>query len=103
MDTKTTGIVAYITWVGLLIAFLAGDKQGAKFHINQSLVITIISVAVSIISTIFIFIPIIGWIIGIVLNIVNVACFVFMIMGIISAANGEEKPLPIIGGIKIIK
>ena len=41
MDKKTTGIVAYLTWVGLLIAFIAGDKEGAKFHLNQSLVIWI--------------------------------------------------------------
>ena len=39
MDTKTTSIVAYITWIGLLIAFCAGDREGAKFHLNQALVI----------------------------------------------------------------
>ena len=27
MDAKTTSIVAYLTWVGWLIAFLAGDKS----------------------------------------------------------------------------
>lgn len=89
MDTKTTGIVAYITWVGLLIAFLAGDKEGAKFHINQSLVLVIASVICGII-------PIVGWI-------AEIAVLVFTIMGIVSAVNGEEKPLPLIGGIKIIK
>jgi len=31
MDKKTTGIVAYLTWIGLVIAFVAGDKEGAKF------------------------------------------------------------------------
>ncbi len=89
MDTKTTGIVAYITWIGLLIAFLAGDKEGAKFHINQSLVLVIASVICGII-------PIVGWI-------AEIAVLVFTVMGIISAVNGEEKPLPLIGGIKIIK
>ena len=39
MDKKMTGIVAYITWFGLIIALVAGDKEGAKFHINQSLAI----------------------------------------------------------------
>ena len=42
MDKKITGIVAYITWIGWLIAFLAGDKEGAKFHLNQALVIILI-------------------------------------------------------------
>lgn len=27
MDAKTTSIVAYLTWIGLLIAVLAGDKK----------------------------------------------------------------------------
>ena len=31
MDKKTTGIVSYITLIGWLIAFCAGDKEGAKF------------------------------------------------------------------------
>ena len=39
MDKKTTGIVSYITLIGWLIAFCAGDKEGAKFHLNQSLVL----------------------------------------------------------------
>jgi len=43
MDAKTTSIVAYLTWIGLLIAVLAGDKEGAKFHVNQALVILLFS------------------------------------------------------------
>ena len=27
MDTKTTSIVAYVTWIGLIIALVAGDKE----------------------------------------------------------------------------
>ena len=30
MDSKTTGIVAYITWIGLLVALVAGDREGAN-------------------------------------------------------------------------
>lgn len=41
MDAKTTSIVAYITWIGFFVALLAGDKEGAKFHLNQALVILI--------------------------------------------------------------
>ena len=33
---KVTSIVAYLSWIGLLIAFVAGDREGAKFHLNQS-------------------------------------------------------------------
>lgn len=88
MDTKTTSIVAYITWIGLIIAFCAGDKEGAKFHLNQALVIFLFSL-LSII-------PCIGWI----WSIFMVVCW---IMGLIYAINQEEKEVPLIGGIKIIK
>ena len=36
MDKKATGIVTYLTFIGLLLALLIGDREGAKFHINQS-------------------------------------------------------------------
>ena len=97
MDKKTTGIVAYLTVIGWLIAFLAGDKEGAKFHLNQALVIVLIGLAASIILPL---IPIVG---GLLSLVVNVAQWVFIILGIISAAKDEEKELPFIGAIKILK
>ncbi len=88
MDAKTTGIVAYLTWIGLLIAILAGDKEGAKFHVNQALVILLFSL-LSII-------PCIGWIWGIFM----IVCW---IMGLIAAINEEEKEVPLIGKIRLLK
>ena len=88
MDTKTTSIIAYITWIGLIVAFCAGDKEGAKFHLNQALVICLFSLLA--------IIPCIGWLWGIFM----LVCWV---MGLIAAINQEEKPVPLIGGIKILK
>ena len=81
MDAKVTGIIAYIGWLGWLIAYLAGDKEGAKFHLNQALVLNLFSLIAFLAPV---------W-------------TVFMIIGIINAANGQEKPLPIIGGISLLK
>ena len=103
MDKKTTDIVAYLTWVGLLIAFLAGDKENSKFHINQSLVITLAEVALSVIIGVGSIIPIVNIIIGIAGSVAGIALFVFWIMGFVNALQGVEKPLPLIGGIQIIK
>lgn len=88
MDKKVTGIVAYLPWIGLIIAFCAGDKEGAKFHINQALVIFLFSLLSCI--------PLIGWIWGIFM----VVCWV---MGLIYAIQEEEKEVPVIGKIRIIK
>lgn len=88
MDARTTGIVAYLTWIGLLIAILAGDKEGAKFHVNQALVITLFSMLCVI--------PCIGWLWGIFM-------FICWIMGLIAAINEEEKEVPLIGTIRLLK
>lgn len=96
MDKKTTGIVAYLTWVGLIIAFVAGDKEGAKFHLNQSLVIWI----GGIISGVLRYIPFIGWIFS---SILGIFLFVCVIIGLIGAIKEEDKEAPLIGGIKILQ
>ena len=89
MDKKTTGIVAYLTWIGLLIAFIAGDKEGAKFHLNQALVVWIAGLICG-------FIPLVGWI-G------SLFCLACAIIGLISAINGTEKEAPLLGKIKLLK
>ena len=88
MDAKTTGIVAYLTWIGLLIAFVAGDKEGAKFHLNQALVLLLFGLLGAI--------PVVGWI-------WEVFMFVCWIIGFIGALQGEEKEVPLLGKIKILK
>ena len=82
---KTYAIVAYITWVGWIIALLLNQEKKdelARFHLRQSLLIMLF--------WLISFIPIVGWIIGL-------AMVVFWIMGLISAINGEKKEVPIIG------
>lgn len=88
MDAKTTGIVAYITWIGFLVALLGGDKEGAKFHLNQALVIWLFSIPS--------FIPCIGQIWGIFM-------LVCWILGLVAAINQEEKEVPLIGRIRLLK
>ncbi len=98
MDKKVTGIIAYITLVGWLIAYLAGDKEGAKFHLNQALVLLLVFFVAGLVVG---FLPgfigsILGWV-------VSVAQVVFIVLGLVSAIKEEEKELPFIGGIKILK
>ncbi|MDE5909337.1 MAG: hypothetical protein K2H52_11440 [Lachnospiraceae bacterium] len=94
MDTKVTSIVAYISWIGLIIALVAGDKEGAKFHINQALVIMLFSL-VSLLS----FIPVVGILTGI-WSIFMMICW---ILGLVAAIKQEEKEVPLIGKIRILK
>lgn len=103
MNKKVTGIVGYLTWIGLVVALCAGDKEGAKFHLNQSLVIWVAELVVAVIARVAGYIPVVGTIVALIAGICQIVLFVFWIMGLINAIKEEEKPLPLIGGIQILK
>jgi uncharacterized membrane protein len=63
---------------------------------NQSLLRVFVHIA----AMFFMAIPILGWGIGILLNFV---AFVFLVMSIIWAAQGQAKQLPIIGNNTLLK
>lgn len=94
MDKKTTDIVAYLTWIGFIVALVAGDKENSKFHLNQALVLNLFALIGS-----FSWIPIIGILTGI----WSLFVFVCWIIGFVAAINGEEKEVPLLGKIKILK
>lgn len=90
---KTIAIISYITIFGLIAAFIMNnDKKNsfASYHIRQSLGLGITAIALSILS----YIPFIGWLISMIGGILII---VLWIMGLISALNGEEKPVPVLG------
>ncbi len=103
MTKKTTDIVAYITLIGWLVAYFAGTKEESKFHLNQALVIWLCNLILTLVTNIVGYIPVVGFILTIVLGIVSIALFVFWIMGLVYACQGNEKEIPLIGGIKILK
>ena len=87
MNARATSIVAYMTWIGFLIAICAGDRNGAKFYLNQALVYNIFSLLC--------FIPFVGWLWAIFM----LVCFIF---GVIWAAEQDARELPLIGKIRIL-
>lgn len=92
-DAKTIAIIAYLTIIGLAVAFIMNkEKQDifAKFHIKQSLGITLLSLGLLIIGMI----PILGWIISF---LGSIFLLYLWIMGLIAAINSEMKPVPILG------
>jgi uncharacterized membrane protein len=93
---KVMAILAYIIFFIPLIA--ARDSRFAMFHGNQGLVLFLAAVVINIVGGI---IPFIGWFI--ILPFGWIAVLILAIIGIINASKGEMKPLPLIGGITIIK
>lgn len=92
-DEKNIAIIAYITFIGLIIAFVMNNEKKnefAKFHIKQSLGLSLTGLALGIIAMI----PILGWII----YIVGIFVLLYMwVMGLINAINNQEKTVPFLG------
>lgn len=86
MDAKTKAIVAHLTIIGWIIALVinSGQKEElASYYIRQTLGLYIIALVLG-------WIPVIGWILWI-------AVFIFWILSLVGAINGEMKETPVVG------
>lgn len=95
-SAKSTAIVAYIGWIGLIIALILGDKEGAKFHLNQALVIYLASIVISIASCLL---PILGGVVAFAGGIFTLVCWG---LGLYYAICQQEKEVPVIGQIRLL-
>ena len=102
MNKKTTDIVAYLTPIGLILAFIFGDRENSRFHLNQALVIVLAELVLGVVETVTGWIPLIGALINVVIVILSIVLFVLWIKGIASAAKGTEEPVPSLGTIKLM-
>lgn len=106
-NNKVFAILAYIGILVLVPVFAAKESRFARFHANQGLVLFIFYIAwniiYSIVNGVLKLIPFVGvffWLLGWLVNIVFLA---FMIIGIVNAAQGKAKELPLVGSVKILK
>lgn len=90
-DPKTISIISYITLIGWIIAIVMNNpKQSlASFHIRQMTGILISGFALSLLN----YLPM-GNVLG---SVGGILVFVMWILGFISAVQGEEKPIPVVG------
>lgn len=102
-SNKAMGILAYISWLVLVPIFGAKGSKFARFHANQGLVLAIISTIVWIVFTLLAKIPVIGWIFAISESLISVGFVVLSVLGIVNAARGLARELPIVGKFKILK
>ncbi len=103
MSRKATNIVAYLTVVGLVIALVAGDRQASRFHLNQALTLTVCNLVLAVAAKILSVIPVIGWLLLLVVGVLNIVVGVLALVGLINAIQDVEKPLPIVGGIQLLR
>ncbi len=101
-SNKALAIVGYILPILFFLPLVMESSKNspfAKFHANQQLLLLLAVFAIQIVGMITA--PIL---IGVAILILGpIFLLVLAILGIIAAANGQMKKLPLIGGITILK
>ena len=90
---KKNTLMAILTYIGplVIVSYLtAKDDPFVKFHIKQGLVLFTIEIIVWLLGMLM-------WQLWMILNVVNLIVILLSIVGIVRAAKGEEKMLPVIG------
>src|SRR5690606_31287223 len=92
-EGKTMATIAYLTIIGLIIAFVQNSEKKNTFaflHIRQCVGLCVTGLALGIIGMI----PILGWIV----YIIGIFVLLYMwIIGLMNAINGKEKTVPLLG------
>ena len=102
------GVLAYIGILCLIPLLAAKDSEFAQFHAKQGLNLFLLEVGVAVLSWVLGFMSIVGGLafLGLMtmaIWLVQIGFIVLSIIGIVNALNGKKEPLPIIGGIKLVK
>lgn len=109
-DINSNKVMAILAYLGILVLvpiFAAKDSKFARFHANQGLVLFLAEIAFYIVLTIVSAIILaISWKLYFIITILSLVWIVFLVLaiiGIINAANGKAKELPVIGKFKLLK
>jgi uncharacterized membrane protein len=92
---KLLAVFAYLLF--FLPLLVARRSRFAMFHCNQGLVLLLAFLAC---NTMLSMIAFIGWLL---VPLANMACVFLMIIGMLNAAGGIMRPLPVIGKLRLIE
>jgi uncharacterized membrane protein len=96
-DDKTAAIVSYLTLIGFIVAIIIHGSKKTRlgaYHLRQSLGLMLTSIAIWVVAMICIFVPLVGWLVSLA---AWLSLIVLWVIGLIAAANGQMKPVPVLG------
>ena len=102
MSKRTTDVVAYLSWIGLLVAFVMGDRAASRFPLTQSLPFWLAGTVAGIAGRLLGWLPLVGWAADLAVGLMLVLCVVCWFIGIINAISGVERPVPLLGHVRLI-
>ena len=105
VEDKTVAILAYLTFVGFIVAIVInnGPKKNAlgQFHLRQALGLLMIHLVGMILFVMLAFIlpGILGRVLALGSNVFTLGMIVLFILALVDAINGRRKPVPVLGEI----
>ena len=99
MSNKTMAILAYVTIIGWVVAYLQYKKSSDRnplvnYHLGQSLGLIILTFILGIIVSVVLSIAPSLYFLSYILSALSL---VFLLLGVIAANNEVSKPLPVVG------
>jgi uncharacterized membrane protein len=96
MNNRTLSMVSYFTLIGWLIAYFMGKEKAddlLKYHLRQSLGLAIVSILFNVLTNIIAYIiPGLAFV-----GMLGLVIVILWVMGMINAANGAKRPVPLVG------
>lgn len=106
-NNKVMGILSYLGILVLVPIFAAKESKFARFHANQGLIVLIFQAAISItlgILAVFLsYVPVVRVLFAVIRWLISTALVLPSVLGIVNAARGLAKEIPLIGGFRILK
>lgn len=102
------GVLAYLGILCLIPLLAAKDSDFAQFHAKQGVTLFALEVAAVVLMWVIGFISIAGGLgflglLSLVIWLAQIGFLVLSIIGIVNVINKKKEPLPIVGGIHLIK
>jgi hypothetical protein len=108
-EDKTAAIVAYLTFIGFIVAIILNSNKKTKlgaFHLRQVLgfILTLVVAWICVAILMFILFFLLAFMKSVLVLLVPLLYFAFgvsilvlWVMGFIAAINGQMKPMPVVG------
>lgn len=98
-EDRTVAVLAYITIIGLIIAIVIHTNKKTAigaYHLRQGLGLTVTGLALWVAAMIITMVPVLN-LIMLLWPIICIGLFVLWLFGLIAAAQGQQKPIPLLG------
>jgi uncharacterized membrane protein len=99
---KAFAVLAYIGLLFLVPLLAAPESRFARYHTNQGIVLFLAAIIANAGVVVLMFLPFVGCLATPLTFVTVIGPLVLMVMGIVNAASGVCKPLPLIGQYQIL-